>query len=102
MICCRGGTMSDFNRFKEHFPEMISRSLVRFVTNTVLKDSRYLFYKTVLGLQFAHCTHCNKRHKSEIKLKHSQENKVTCPHCKSSCHVRAAGISRKYMTDKAV
>lgn len=92
----------DFEEFQRHFPKKISKSLVHYVTNTVLKESRYLFFKTVAGVQFAHCTHCNKRHRSVIKLKHKQEEKVTCPHCKSSCHVRAAGISRRYMEDKGV
>ncbi len=94
--------MSQYKSFNAHFPSKISEDLVEFVTNSVLLESRYLFFKTILGLQYAHCTHCNKHHRSEIKLKHKQEQKVICPNCRSSCKVRAAGISRKYMTDKAV
>lgn len=92
----------DFETFKAHFPEKISKALVNYVTNTVLKNSRYLFYKTAAGVQTVYCTHCNKRHISKVKLKHKQEEKARCPHCKSECHVRSAGMGRKYMTDDAV
>ncbi|RXZ84612.1 hypothetical protein EBB07_00930 [Paenibacillaceae bacterium] len=94
--------MSEFKEFSAHFPEKISKSLCKFVNETVFKDSRYLFFKTVLGLQYAHCTHCNQRHRSEIKLKHKQKESVRCPNCGSNCQVRAAGVSRKYMQDTAV
>lgn len=88
--------------FSQHFPNEVSKSLVRYVKETVFKSSRYLFVKTVAGVQYAYCTYCNKQHRTEKRLKHKQLEEVKCPHCKSSCKVRAAGISRKYMTDRAV
>ncbi|MDR9857850.1 PcfJ domain-containing protein [Paenibacillus sp. VCA1] len=92
----------DWQEFSAHFPTQISKSLVRYVNETVLKSSRYLFVKTVAGVQFAYCTYCNKQHRTVSRLKHKQLEPVKCPHCNSSCQVRAAGVSRKYMVDKAV
>ncbi len=91
-----------FDDFKSHFSTQISTDIVKFATDTALKTSRYLFYKTVLGVQYAWCTHCNQTHLPAEKLKHKQETLATCSKCKSSCRVRAEGMSRKYMEDKAV
>jgi len=94
--------MNEYRKFIAHFPKTISDELVRFVTDTVLLHSRYLFYKTVAGVQIAYCTHCKRTHRPVNKLKHKQEEWVKCPHCHSLCEVRAAGISRKYMVDRGV
>jgi hypothetical protein len=94
--------MSDLRTFEAHFPKQISKELADFVTNEALLHSRYLFYATVLGVQFAYCTHCNKQHRVETKLKHKQEDVALCPHCQSKCRVRAAGMSRKRHEDRAV
>ena len=91
-----------YNEFKTHFPQKISADLEKYVTDTVLLESRYLFIKTVAKEQFAYCTHCNKRHHTTKRLKHKQMDRAVCPHCRSKCQVRAAGISRKYMRDNAV
>ncbi len=91
-----------FNEFKTHFPQKISADLEKYVTDTVLLESRYLFVKTVAKEQFAYCTHCKKKHRTTKRLKHKQMDRAVCPHCKSKCQVRAAGISRKYMRDNAV
>jgi len=92
----------DRKEFSKHFSTEISKSLARYVNETVFKSSRYLFVKTVAGVQFAYCTYCNKQHRTEERLKHKQLDPVKCPHCKSECKVRGAGISRKYMVDRAV
>lgn len=92
----------EFEEFKAHFPEKISKSLVNYVTNTALKKSRYLFIKTMGNIQNAYCTHCEKVHYPSVRLKHKQEKRVRCPHCKSMCEVRSGGMSRKYMEDRAV
>jgi hypothetical protein len=91
-----------FEEFKEHFPSQISKSLVNYVANTVLKKSRYLFIKTMGSIQNAYCTHCGKVHHPSARLKHKQKERVQCPYCKSMCGVRSGGISRKYMEDRAV
>jgi hypothetical protein len=88
--------------FSAHFPKEISKSICRYVSETVLRNSRYVFIQSVCGVQFAYCTHCNKRHRTTVRLKHKQKDKVKCPHCRSMCEVRAAGVSRKYMQDTAV
>lgn len=88
--------------FQKHFPEKISAELVNYVTNTVLLKSRYLFYKTIRGIQAAYCTHCQKQHYPETKLKHKQKEIAICPNCQSECEVRSHGMSRKRMSDYAV
>lgn len=93
--------MNEYRKFIAHFPKTISDELVRFVTDKVLLHSRYLFVKRVAGVQIAYCTHCKRTNRPANKLKHKQEN-VMCPHCRSLCEVRAAGISRKFMVDRGV
>lgn len=90
-----------FEDFKAHFDMEISKSLCKYVTDVVLKSSRYLFFKNVMDLQYAYCTHCNQRHRVEMKLQHRQQDTALCPHCKSVCQVRAERYGRKYMEDKA-
>lgn len=92
----------DRTEFEKHFSTKISKSLVRYVNETVFKSSRYLFIKTVAGVQFAYCTYCNKQHRTSERLRHKQLIPAKCPHCNSTCKVQGAGISRKYMLDKAV
>ncbi|MGN7359477.1 PcfJ domain-containing protein [Paenibacillus sp. SAF-054] len=92
----------DREEFSKHFSTKISKSIVRFVNETVLKSSRYLFVKTAAGVQFAYCTYCKKQHRTVERLKHKQVTTAKCPHCKSDCKVRGAGISRKYMVDYGV
>ncbi|MEK4113250.1 hypothetical protein MHH92_23570 [Paenibacillus sp. FSL M7-1414] len=92
----------EYKEALKHFPQKISRSLTRFATETALKSSRYLFIKSAKGIQSAYCTHCAKQHFPEAKLKHKQLLPVQCPHCKSKCKVRASGLGRKYMVDRAV
>lgn len=92
----------EYNEFETHFPAKISAELAKYVTDTVLLESRYLFVKTYAREQFAYCSHCQKKHRTKERLKHKQMDRVVCPHCKSKCQVRAAGISRKYMRDSAV
>ncbi|AYB47681.1 PcfJ domain-containing protein [Paenibacillus lautus] len=91
-----------YEEFKAHFPEKISAQLERYVTDTVLKESRYLFIKTVAKVQFAYCTHCKKQHRPLERLRHKQVELAICPNCKSKCGVRSAGIGRKFMCDTAV
>lgn len=92
----------DRKEFSRHFSNKISKSLVRFTNETVFRSSRYLFVKTAAGVQFAYCTYCKKQHRTPERLKHKQLATAKCPHCKSDCKVRGAGIGRKYMVDKAV
>ncbi|MEK5181377.1 PcfJ domain-containing protein [Paenibacillus odorifer] len=92
----------EYKEFKAHFPVKHSQELENYVVNTVMLDSRYLFFNQRRGIQMAYCTHCQKNHVPEVKLKHKQISGATCPHCKSLCGVRASWISRKYMHDKGV
>ncbi|QCT02706.1 hypothetical protein E6C60_1991 [Paenibacillus algicola] len=94
--------MMEYKDFTKHFPEKISVQLEKYVTETVLVDSRYLFVKTVSSVQFAYCTHCKKTHQTEKRLRHKQVERAICPKCESKCSIRAAGISRNRMCDYAV
>lgn len=89
---------NDFATFKLHFPEEQSKSLANFANDVALKRSRYIFTSRVGKKQFGYCTYCNEEFQT-FDLKH--KSKFTCTKCKSSCEVRTAGLSRKYMEDRA-
>ncbi|MGG4096178.1 PcfJ domain-containing protein [Paenibacillus lautus] len=85
--------------FNRHFPKSISQGIKDYVTDTVLKDSRYIFIRRVAGVQFGYCTHCNNRFRTTGDLKHN--NSTKCPHCRSNCKIKNHGMSRKYLSDQA-
>lgn len=81
-----------------HFPP-ITKALIDWVNDTVLRSSRYLFLRSVRGIQSAYCTHCNKLHYPESKLKHKEF--TNCPHCNSRCMTYLSHVGRKYLRDNA-
>jgi DNA-directed RNA polymerase subunit RPC12/RpoP len=89
----------DFHRFYKHFPKTIGKNIRDYVTNHVLKGSRYIFIRRVKGIQFGYCTHCNERFMTPFPLKHNEM--TDCPKCGSRCEVKNHGTSRKYMVDNA-
>ncbi|MGG4346469.1 PcfJ domain-containing protein [Paenibacillus lautus] len=88
----------DYRVFNRHFPKSISQRIKDYVTNAVLRDSRYIFIRRVARVQFGYCTHCQKRFQTGNPLKHN--DMATCPKCESICHVRNHGTSRKYLVDR--
>lgn len=88
-----------FSTFYKHFPRTIGASIHEYVTDQVLKGSRYIFIRRVAGIQFGYCTHCNKRFRTVAPLKHNEM--TTCLKCESRCEVKNHGTSRKYMVDDA-
>ncbi|AIQ63298.1 hypothetical protein PSTEL_09565 [Paenibacillus stellifer] len=92
----------EYQEFKTHLPAAHSQELQDYVTDTVMLDSRYLFFNQKRGIQTAYCTHCGKTHVPDSMLKHKQLVRATCPHCKSVCRVQAAWMGRSYMRDRAV
>lgn len=86
-----------YQSFNKHFPKAISKDIRDYVTNVVLKESRYIFIRRVKGIQFGYCTHCNNRFMTPTPLKHNDF--TDCPKCGSRCEVKNHGTSRKYMID---
>lgn len=104
--------------YMKHFNNRITKDIKDFATDEVFIESRYLFTRRVGKKQLAYCTHCKKEFEPSTTLKHQaiyrpyhychagliqcapdQDAPVKCPKCKSDCHVKASGISRKYMVD---
>lgn len=80
-----------------HIPTEISEEIEEYVTNVVLKYSRYLFVsRSKAGQQYAYCTHCRKQSKTD-GLKHNY--KAVCELCGSECTVKQSGRGRKYLFD---
>ncbi len=88
----------EYRVFNRHFPKSISQEIKDYVTDTVLRDSRYIFIRRVAKVQYGYCTHCNKRFRTDTPLKHNDT--ATCRKCDSFCQVRNHGTSRKYLVDR--
>lgn len=88
----------DMNQFSQHFSTQISKEMVDFVENVVLKWSRYIFTYRVGKKQYGYCTHCKSDFQTGC-FKHG--SRVNCPVCESACKVRASGRGRKTMIDDA-
>ena len=104
--------------YMKHFNDRITKEIKSFATDEVLIDSRYLFTRREGKKQLAYCTHCKKEYEPAETLKHQAIYRpyhychaglmqcapdpaapVKCPNCKSDCHVKASGVSRKYLVD---
>jgi hypothetical protein len=92
----------------EHFPKDLSPDIKKYADDEVFKDSRYIFTRKQGKQQYGYCTYCRTefkteglRHKANKIEKHPLGDEYTCPNCKSTCTVKASGISRSYMVDKA-
>ncbi|MNO15495.1 hypothetical protein D3C76_51610 [compost metagenome] len=88
-----------FSKFYKHFSKEISKDIREYVTDHVLRSSRYIFIRRAKGIQFGYCTHCNKRYMTPTTLKHNEM--TDCPKCGSRCEVKNHGTSRKYIVDSA-
>lgn len=84
--------------YLKHFPKKISKDLVDFVTNEALLHSRYIFTHREKKKQYGYCTHCKSEFET-VGLKHNK--KTTCPHCNSTCIVKASGMKRSRLYDEA-
>ncbi|MGX5183783.1 PcfJ domain-containing protein [Streptomyces avermitilis] len=92
----------EFVEFSAHFPAKFSEAIKDYATNVLLLRSRYMFFKSVMGVQFGYCTHCRKTSRTE-GLKHTKAGMTTtCSKCGSICKVRAAGISKKFVYDSGI
>ncbi|GAA0434566.1 hypothetical protein GCM10008934_25030 [Virgibacillus salarius] len=81
--------------FLAHFPKEVSQELVDYVRDIVFYESRYVFVKTVKGIQRGYCSHCEKDYMIDQlqPLKHNET--WTCQHCASPVVVKSAGRGRK-------
>lgn len=85
-----------------HFPPTISQGIVDFARDTVFLNSRYLFTRRVLDLQYAYCTHCQEEYlcgMGSVYYRHNEER--ICHKCESKCVVKASGRGRKRLVDEA-
>ncbi|AZS17408.1 PcfJ domain-containing protein [Paenibacillus lutimineralis] len=89
---------SKFKDFRRHFPETISKNIMKYATNKVMEWSRYTFVRRVGKVQYAYCTHCRKEHTS-VGLKHNEI--YQCPSCESLTEVKQSGRGRGKMYDEA-
>jgi hypothetical protein len=80
----------------EHFPEKISKEMVKYVEDVVLLDSRYLFVSRKKKIQHGYCTHCKGTYETN-NLKHN--DRTDCPGCGSRCSVKQSGLGRKTLYD---
>lgn len=78
-----------------HFPK-ISKEIIEYATNEVLKSSRYIFVTTGT-LKKGYCTHCHARFYVKEPVK--QNASCVCPKCESVCIYKKAWVGRKYMSD---
>lgn len=81
--------------FLAHFPKEVSQELVEYVRDIVFYESRYVFVKTVKGIQRGYCSHCEKDYMIDQlqSLKHNET--WVCQHCASPVVVKSAGRGRK-------
>lgn len=86
----------EFQSFAAHFSP-VSAEMREYVTDVVLKSSRYLFVTRKNNLQYGYCTHCKETYRTE-GLRQAYE--VICRKCNSNVVVKMAGVSRKYLADK--
>lgn len=85
-----------------HFPPTISQGIVDFARDTVFLNSRYLFTRRVLDLQYAYCTHCQQEYlcgSGSVYLRHNETWR--CHKCDSNCIVKSSGRGRKHLVDDA-
>lgn len=84
----------------KHFHEEPTPALLKFIDDTALRYSCYLFTKKVVGSTYkGYCTYCKKESYLESKqpLKHLSES--SCPNCKSRGWIFQAGRGRGKLVD---
>lgn len=82
----------------EHFPSEFSQEIQDYAYQVVLNDSRYIFTERRKKQQYGYCTHCEKEFLTAF-LRHNE--KIRCPLCGCDATVKASGISRKSLIDRA-
>ena len=95
---------TEAKRLLAHFSATVSKELEEYVIEEVLKSSRYLFVKTVAGLQQCYCTHCKQAFYSDAEDKNNKykHNEIRiCEKCESRCIVKQAGRGRSKLYDAA-
>lgn len=95
-------------KYLGHFTKELSPSIKQYATEEVFKNSRYIFTRREGNQQWGYCTHCRTefktdglRHKGKKIEQYPFGDDYICPNCKSMCAVKASGIKRAYMVDKA-
>lgn len=91
--------MGEFEKVRKHFNTKITPEMEKFVDDSVLLASRYIFTGRSGRRQYGYCTHCQKDFENKETLKHGSV--TTCPECGSECRVRASGKGHKHLRDFA-
>lgn len=79
-----------------HMPTQVCEEIKKYVSDTVMIRSRYLFVRREKKQQFGFCTHC-RNERPYFGHKHGEI--VECSNCLSSCVVKSSGRGRKYLID---
>lgn len=83
-----------------HFHQDPTPALLKFIDDTALSYSRYLFTRKVVGSTYkGYCTYCKKESylESNQPLKHGTQS--SCPNCKTRCLIFQAGRGRGKLVD---
>lgn len=80
-----------------HIPKTYNETIKKYVSDTVLLRSRYLFVRRDNREQYGFCTHCRKENLYG-GLKHG--DLAECSNCLSYCVVKSSGRGRKYLRDE--
>ncbi len=82
----------------KHFPKTISKTVEKFVTDSALGHSRYIFMADRKDWRAGYCSHC---HKEIILPERSKHNlKTICPKCKSQAIVKHSWRKQNSIIDK--
>lgn len=90
--------MGQINEILSHIPKGINKSIEGYVSEVVLRRSRYMFVRREKKVQHGFCTHCRTEN-TYGGLKHNDE--VECVGCQSLCVTKSSGRGRKYLMDEA-
>ncbi len=88
----------------------LPKKVEKWVDDSVLLKSRYLFTRRENGVRYGYCTHCHKDVVLELgrtysaadvqNINRKHKEKGFCPVCKSTVEFRDSGRGRKYMYDQ--
>lgn len=88
----------------------LPKKVEKWIDESVLKYSRYLFTHRENGVRYGHCTHCHAESPLELGRTYTDQDAINinrrhkeigfCPVCRSKVEFRDSGRSRKNMIDR--
>lgn len=82
----------------KHFPKTISKTIEKFVTDSAMAHSRYIFMADRKEWRAGYCSHCRKEIILPERSKHNLE--TICPKCKSPAIVKHSWRKQNSIVDK--